>query len=302
MRCAIGDRLIEQRERISNRALGRPRDHGQRIGLDFHALFLADLAQMFGQQSGVDAAQIEALTARAHRHRHFLDFGRREDEFHMLGRLFERLEQAVEGRLGQHVHFVDDVDLRARHHRTIAGVVDDLTNVVDAGVGSRVHLQHVDMARVDDGLAMNPERAHVDRRLVDGGMAVSGRQLVIESAGENARGCRLADAAHAGQQIGLMDAAEVEGVLERAHHRLLADEVREGRGAVFAGKNAIGRRGRLLHAEKRGASVLERWRRRVALVVHLRPQKRKARRHESPMALTHGPEALWPCAARLSER
>ena len=163
-------------------------------------------AQMLGKQAGVDAAQIETLAARAHRHRHFVDFGRRENELHMLRRLFQRLQQAVEGGLGEHVHFVDDIDLGARHHRPIAGVVDDLANVVDAGMRRGVHLQHVDMARVDDRLTMHAEFVHMDRRLVDGRPAILGGQLVIEGARENARGRRLADAAHAGQQIGLMDA------------------------------------------------------------------------------------------------
>jgi len=30
----------------------------------------------------------------------------------MLGRFFERLEQRIKGLLGQHVDFVDDVDLK----------------------------------------------------------------------------------------------------------------------------------------------------------------------------------------------
>ena len=51
--------------------------------------------------------------------------------------------------------------------------------------------------------------------------------LIVEGAGENARGRRLADAAHAGQDIGLMDAARGEGIGERPDHRLLADQVLE---------------------------------------------------------------------------
>ena len=82
----------------------------------------------------------------------------------------------------------------------------------------------------------------MDGRTVDRGPAVLAGQFIIEGARQNARGRRLADAAHAGQQIGLMDAVEVEGVVQRAHHRLLADEVGEARGAIFAREHAIGGR------------------------------------------------------------
>ena len=45
----------------------------------------------------------------------FVGFGGAKDELHMLGRLFQRLQQGIERLLGEHVHFVDDVDLeRAR--------------------------------------------------------------------------------------------------------------------------------------------------------------------------------------------
>ena len=64
-------------------------------------------------------------------------------------------------------------------------------------------------------------------------------RLVIEGARQDARGRRLADAAHAGQHIGLVDAADGEGIGERAHHRLLADQVLEARRAIFARQHAI---------------------------------------------------------------
>jgi len=40
----------------------------------------------------------------------------------------------------------------------------------------------------------------------------------------------------------LVDAFEVEGVRQRPNHGVLADQILEARGAVFAGKHAIGSR------------------------------------------------------------
>ena len=70
-------------------------------------------------------------------------------------------------------------------------------------------------------------------------------QFVIERAGEDARGRGLADAAHAGEDPGLRDAAGLERIRDGAHHGVLADQVVEARRAVFARQHAIaGRRRR----------------------------------------------------------
>ena len=259
-RRAIRHRLIEQRQRVAHRAFSRARDDGERVVLDLHILQRANLAQMLGEQAGIDAAQIEALATRAHRDRHLLDLGRREKKFHMLRRLLQRLQQAVEGRLREHVHFVDDVDLHARHDRAIARIVDDLAHVVDARVRGRIHLQHVGVARLHDRLAVDADLVHLDRRAVDGGPAVLGGELVIESARQDARGRGLADAANPREQIGLMNALEPKGVFERSHHRLLADEVGKARRPIFAREHAIGRGAEGLGRARRPSADLARWR------------------------------------------
>ena len=130
----------------------------------------------------------------------------------MIGRLFQRFQQAVERLLREHVHFVDDIDFCARHDRSVAGALDDLAHIVDAGMRGRIHFDDIDMPRFDDRLAMHAEFRHMDRRARHRGSAALRGHFIIEGAGENARRRRLADSAHAGQNIGLMDAAEIEGV------------------------------------------------------------------------------------------
>ncbi len=61
----------------------------------------------------------------------------------------------------------------------------------------------------------------------------------IQPARKDARGRRLADAAHAGQHPGMRDAARREGILQRPDHRLLADQVVEARRAVFPRENLV---------------------------------------------------------------
>ena len=154
--------------------------------------------------------------------RHLAHLGGGEDEFHVPRRLLQRLQEGVEGALGEHVHLVDEVHLVARHQRLVARALDDLADVVDAGVGGGVHLQHVGVPAFHDLGAVAAELGHVEGRLVD---AVA---LVVEGAREDAGGRGLADAAHAGQHVALGDAIGGERVPERRHHGLLADQALEG--------------------------------------------------------------------------
>ncbi len=59
-------------------------------------------------------------------------------------------QERVERALREHVNFVNDEDLVARQDRPVARVLDDLTDVVDAGVGGGVHLDDVGVAAAHD--------------------------------------------------------------------------------------------------------------------------------------------------------
>jgi hypothetical protein len=91
------DRLVEQRQPVSHRAVRRAGDERDGGRLDLGAFLAGDPGEVVGQDLGLDAPQIEALAAREHRHRHLANLGGREDELHMLRRLLERLQQRVEG-------------------------------------------------------------------------------------------------------------------------------------------------------------------------------------------------------------
>jgi hypothetical protein len=64
----------------------------------------------------------------------------------------------------------------------------------------------------------------------------------VEGAGEDARGRRLAHAAHAGEDVGLGDAPGRDRVAEGTDRGLLADQVGEAGRAVLAGEHPVGRR------------------------------------------------------------
>ncbi len=75
---------------------------------------------------------------------------------------------------------------------------------------------HVDVPALHDRLIVQAEHRHVDGRALHGAV----RQFVVQRAGEDARGGGFADAAHAGQDPGLRNAAGLERVRDGAHHRL----------------------------------------------------------------------------------
>ena len=90
------DQLIEHRFRVAQSAIRAARDRMRRRRLERDLLFSGDELQMLRDQVRRDAVQIETLAAAQDRRQDLLRLGRREDEFHVRRRLFERLEQRVE--------------------------------------------------------------------------------------------------------------------------------------------------------------------------------------------------------------
>ena len=231
---ALGNRLVEQAEAVARRPVRRPRDHRHGIRFDLYALAPGDIGEMANQQVGVDAAEVETLAPRQHRHRDLADLRRGEDELRVGRRLLKRLQKRVERVLRQHVHFVDDVDLVAGGHRAVAHAVDDLADIVDTGARGGVHLQHIDGAFRRDRPARLADAA---RRGCRPPRAVGSD--AVERPGDDPRRGRLADAAHAGKDERLRHTAGADGVGQRADQGVLADHLIEGRRAVLARQHPI---------------------------------------------------------------
>jgi hypothetical protein len=73
-------------------------------------------------------------------------FGGAEHENGPLRRLFDGLEQRVEGFVGDLVGFVDDEDFVAVAHRLVADVLAQLAHFIDAAIGRRVDFDHIHRA------------------------------------------------------------------------------------------------------------------------------------------------------------
>src|SRR5439155_20440235 len=88
--------------------------------------------------------KIKALAAAQNRWQNLLRLGRGEDEFHVWRRFLERLQESIEGRCAEHVHFVDDVDLEMPFARGVTHIVAQLSHLFDAIITRAVDLQNIE--------------------------------------------------------------------------------------------------------------------------------------------------------------
>ncbi len=156
-------RLVQQGQRVPERALGLP-GHGVSGGLvELHALALGQLHQVLRHELARSPPEVEPLAPAHDGGRHLVGLGRAEQEAHPRWRLLEHLQQGVEGLAGQALRLVDDVDLLAAHGRCGGGPFPQLAGVVDAAVGGRVDLDDVEVRAVPDPHALLADPARLGR-------------------------------------------------------------------------------------------------------------------------------------------
>jgi hypothetical protein len=191
--------------------------------------WMSSRSQISRSRSEISRAPMRRRSKRWQRERmvagNLLRLGGGEEEFDVGGRLFQRLQQGVEGVDGEHVHFVDDVDLVAAVGGAEADVVADFPHRLDAVVAGAVDLQHV------HGIAGG------DFQAVRAGVAgLGGRTLLaVEGLGENAGGSGLAGAARTHKEIGVRHAVLFDGAGQGVGDMALSHHIREGLGTVFPG-------------------------------------------------------------------
>ena len=226
---AVGDGLVGQRQGVAHGAGCRLADQAQRGNLEADLLLAQHGLQMADNGVGRHLLQVELQAARQHGHRDLLRIGGREDEFDVRRRLFQRLEHGVERMPGQHVDFVDHVDLEAARARRVDGLLEQLGHFLDATVRGRVQFEVVDETAGIDLGAGATDAAGLGG---DAGFAV-------ERLGQDARQRGLAHASGAGEQPGVVQSLGVQRVRERAHHVILSHEGIERSRPPLAGQYQI---------------------------------------------------------------
>jgi len=225
----VGDGLVGERQRVAHRAARATRQQPQRRILERHRFGVQHCLQVLEDGFGGHRPQVELQAAAQHRHRHLLRIGGGEHELQVLGRLLERLQHRVEGGRREHVHLVDHVDLEAPHHRLVDGLIEQLADLVDTAVRRRIELDGVDVAA---------GAAHATWRGGDAAQAVGAD--AVQALGQDARDGGLADAAGAGEQVGVVQTLLRQGIAQGLHDVRLPHQLGEAARAVLAGQDDIG--------------------------------------------------------------
>ena len=135
--------MIEEGLSIAQASLCPSRNPIQRIATDVNAFLLGNLALTLGNFGTCDFTEIEPLTAGENGARNLLCLGRREDEHHLGRGFFKRFQQSVEGMLGEHMHFIDDIDLVAATCGGIANFFTQVADLINPTVRGPIDLQNV---------------------------------------------------------------------------------------------------------------------------------------------------------------
>src|SRR5271166_1192649 len=238
--CATGgDGLVHDAKRVAHGAVTRFGQHGERVVVGLDSLLPGDAAQLGNDVVEAHGVKAEVLAARADGLRDVLGLRCRHHEDDVTWRLLQRLQQRIEGGVGDLVRLVEDVNLETVARRTIARGLAQFANFVNAAVGGGVNLDYVHRvasANLKAGIAHAAGFGH--------GMVL---RPAIQRHGQDARDGGFADAPMAAEDIAVRNPLLLDGVLQGTSDVLLPDDVGEFLWPVFARENLIthGRRLRL---------------------------------------------------------
>ena len=223
------EKLLQQRLAISHRTVGSSSQQLECFVGGLYAFAFRDLAQAVGDLVGLNGTEVVSLTARQNCDRNLLRIGGAENEFDMRRGLFQRFQQRVERRRGQHVNFVDNVNLESAAAWANGSVGPQLTNLVDTAVTGTVNFQHVNV--FTDGYRF-ANLAFVAR--------FGGRpRFAIQALGENSSAGSLSDSAGTGEQVSMSDAVGFDRVGKRLGNVALANQIRKGLRAIPEGNDLV---------------------------------------------------------------
>ena len=115
--------------------------NGGVVSLQF---FLRDhAAQMLRNARRGDGLEIESLATTLNGGWNFVRLGGAQNKFHVRRRLLHGLQQRVESRRGEHVHFVNDVNFVGTARRQNARLGNQVARIIHATVAGAVNLYDV---------------------------------------------------------------------------------------------------------------------------------------------------------------
>ena len=146
----IAEELIEERFSITQAAFGDVSNQLEGFFFDGRTEICSDLSEFGGDLVSGEPVEIVPLAAAGDGGEDFMGLGGGKEKLHSAGRLFEGFQEGVEGFLGKHVDFVDDVNFILAAGGGIGDGLIDLPDVVDAAVGSSIDFHNVQGSTLGD--------------------------------------------------------------------------------------------------------------------------------------------------------
>src|ERR1019366_5414925 len=222
---AAGNRLVQCGERIAHAALAGGGQDGQRFPVGLDALLPANPGHALDEVLEIHAAETEVLAARRDGRRNLVRFRGAEHEDGPRRRLFDGLEERVEGLVGDLVGFVDAEDLVAVARRLVADIFAQFAHFIDTAIAGGIDFDYVHGAAGGDFLTTGALAA--GRR--------SGSLDAVQAARQNARDGGLPGAALTRKNVAVRDPVLCDGILQRVLDVFLIDHVGKGLWAVLSG-------------------------------------------------------------------
>ena len=170
-----------------------------------------------------DPPKVISLTSGQYRGKKSLGICGCQNKDRIFRGLLQSLQKCVERFAGQHMDFIDDVDLVASFGGRVRDLGDDLTEIVDASLGRSVHLNHIHGGA---GLYRPARRAFRTRIAVHGILAVD---RLRHDLGARSLTCSAASA----EQICMSDPSGPDLIAESPDDNFLTLHIVEDLRAVF---------------------------------------------------------------------
>jgi hypothetical protein len=189
----------------------------------------------------------EVLAPRPDRLWNVLRLRGRHHEDHVIGRLLQRLQQRVKRRIGDLVRFIEDPDLVLVPRRPVARRLAQLAHFIDATIGRRIDLHHVDRIAGPNLRAGIANSARLLRR----SLWIAYRRPAVERLRQNPRNGRFPDSPVAGKNVAMRDPLLLQRVQERARDMLLPRHIGKFLRTIFSSQNLVSHRMLIVSPERR---------------------------------------------------
>ena len=225
------NRLIENRQRIAHGPVAGFGKQRESIVIGFNIFAANEIAQLRHNRIELYGAKAEVLAARANRLRNVLRLRGCEHKDDMIRRLFQRLQQCVEGCVGNLVRFVENVNLEAVACGPVARSFAQFADFVDTAIRRRVDFDYVNCITGSNLGAGFTDAARLRHWLI-------GRPA-IQCGRENARHGGFSDPAMAAEYVAMRGAPLLQSILQSAGNVLLSDNFGEFLRTIFARQDGV---------------------------------------------------------------